>query len=126
MLNAIGIEKLQSIKNEYDEIRALEEKERRRIWQEEREKYGFRSAQELIDWVYSGKRISIHSTGDYMELENDKIVHVFMDFDDCVGPLGWTKAYQSKECFENWVKTVLVESMYNGYIDFWYKDKDLV
>jgi hypothetical protein len=92
------------------------------------EKYHFKTAQEMIDYVYSGKEV----TEGYNPIFTDKIklmddgkighLSLWLSPDDCVVEGVYWKT-QSKEDFEKWVNLISQEEyLDDGYIPVWHKE----
>ena len=92
------------------------------------EKYHFKTAQEMIDYVYSGKEV----TEEYNPIFTDKIklmedgrvghLSLWLSPDDCVVEGVYWKT-QSKEDFEKWVNMISQEEYLDeGYIPVWHKE----
>lgn len=66
----------------------------------------FKTAEEMIDWVMSGKDIvNTEDLSEWMKLEDGKILHHYFACTDTGTPLGYLKDYISVEEFKNWVIT---------------------
>jgi hypothetical protein len=66
----------------------------------------FKTAEEMIDWVMSGKEIvNTEDLSEWMRLEDGKILHHYFACTDTGTPLGYLKAHISIEEFKNWVIT---------------------
>ena len=66
----------------------------------------FKTAEEMIDWVMSGKEIvNTEDLSEWMKLEDGKVLHHYFACTDTGTPLGYLKAYISIEEFKNWVIT---------------------
>lgn len=95
-----------------------EEKEKQRLIQKSLDrkkkhnlKYGFKSAQELINWVLSGKRIvNEQDTRENISLVNDKIRIVTEHYNDVDMPIGYIAEYKTIEEFKEWIFKVESQS----------------
>jgi hypothetical protein len=66
----------------------------------------FKTAEEMIDWVMSGKEIvNTEDLSEWMKLEDGKVLHHFFACTDTGTPLGYLKEHISIEEFKNWVIT---------------------
>lgn len=66
----------------------------------------FKTAEEMIDWVMSGKEIvNTEDLSEWMKLEDGKVLHHYFACTDTGTPLGYLKAHISIEEFKNWVIT---------------------
>ena len=66
----------------------------------------FKTAEEMIDWVMSGKEIvNTEDLSEWMKLEDGKVLHHYFACTDTGTPLGYLKEHISIEEFKNWVIT---------------------
>lgn len=66
----------------------------------------FKTAEEMIGWVMSGKEIvNTEDLSEWMKLEDGKVLHHYFACTDTGTPLGYLKAHISIEEFKNWVIT---------------------
>lgn len=66
----------------------------------------FKTAEEMIDWVMSGKEIvNTEDLSEWMKLEDGKVLHHYFACTDTGTPLGYLKERISIEEFKNWVIT---------------------
>ena len=66
----------------------------------------FKTAEEMIDWVMSGKEIvNTEDLSEWMRLEDGKILHHYFACTDTGTPLGYLKEHLSIEEFKKWVIT---------------------
>lgn len=66
----------------------------------------FKTAEEMIDWVMSGKEIvNTEDLSEWMRLEDEKILHHYFACTDTGTPLGYLKEHLSIEEFKKWVIT---------------------
>lgn len=66
----------------------------------------FKTAEEMIDWVMSGKEIvNTEDLSEWMRLEDGKVLHHYFACTDTGTPLGYLKEHISIEEFKNWVIT---------------------
>ena len=66
----------------------------------------FKTAEEMIDWVMSGKEIvNTEDLSEWMKLEDGKVLHHYFACTDTGTPLGYLKTHISIEEFKNWVIT---------------------
>lgn len=64
----------------------------------------FKTAEEMIDWVMSGKEIvNTEDLSEWMRLEDGKVLHHYFACTDTGTPLGYLKEHISIEEFKNWV-----------------------
>ena len=64
----------------------------------------FKTAEEMIEWVMSGKEIvNTEDLSEWMRLEDGKILHHYFACTDTGTPLGYLKEHISIEEFKNWV-----------------------
>ena len=96
-----------TLENLQAEIKTKEEQERKRAKQHKiarmkKEGY-FQKAQELIDWVLSGKRIVDNFEGGWMQLIDGRIIHHYLEYNDIDIPIGFDNKSMSIEKFKEWV-----------------------
>ena len=66
----------------------------------------FKTAEEMIEWVMSGKEIvNTEDLSEWMRLEDGKILHHYFACTDTGTPLGYLKEHLSIEEFKKWVIT---------------------
>ena len=66
----------------------------------------FKTAEEMIDWVMSGKTIvNTEDLSEWMMLEDGKVLHHYFACTDTGTPLGYLKEHISIEGFKDWVLT---------------------
>ena len=66
----------------------------------------FKTAEEMIGWVMSGKEIvNTEDLSEWMRLEDGKVLHHYFACTDTGTPLGYLKEHISIEEFKNWVIT---------------------
>lgn len=98
MKNTKGFAALQALKNEMTierevtELRWSEEMNRR--YQERMEKRGFRSPEEMIDYLMSGKKI-VDRTGQSYQFVDGAVEFVHEVYDEYTGTLGFGKKYET-------------------------------
>ena len=101
-----GFAVLQSLKNkmtierEAAELRWTEEMNKR--YQERMEKRGFHSPEEMIDYLMSGKKI-VDRDGQSFQLIDGAVEFVYEVYDECAGPQGFGKKYETLAQFKNFV-----------------------
>ena len=80
-------------------VREMEDRKR-----EYKEKYGFKSANEFIEWILSGKKaVSELDSRENITLVGDWVQFITEDYSDCDIPLGYSAKYKTIEEFKNWV-----------------------
>lgn len=91
------------------------------------EKYHFKSAQEMIDYIYSGKVIVEEYNPIFSDkiklMDNGRVGHLslWLSYDDCAVEGVYWKT-QTKESFEEWVNEISQEDyLDNGYLPLWHK-----
>lgn len=89
-------------------------------------RYGFKSAQELINWVLSGKRIvNEQDTRENISLVDDKIRIVTEHYNDIDMPIGYIAEYKTIEEFKNWIFKVESQLSQQFYLECpWEKEWD--
>ena len=64
----------------------------------------FTNAQEMIDYILSGKRIVADDDPDeFFQLRDGKVFHQYLAYNDIDMPIGYSSKYESIEEFKNWV-----------------------
>ena len=129
MMDEMGVESQMSEEALYEKkIKEFAEKCKKEAEHlEHLEKYHFKTAQEMIDYVYSGKEV----TEEYNPIFIDKIklmkdgrvghLSLWLSDDDCVVEGVYWKT-QTKESFEKWVNKISQEDyLDNGYLPLWHK-----
>lgn len=127
MKNSNGFAALQALKNEMEiereaaELRWSEEMNRR--YQERMEKRGFRSPEEMIDYLMSGKKI-VDRTGQYFQFVNGAVEFVYEIYDECAGPQGFGKKYETLAQFKKFVYGVLDKHKDGEWMPNWLKEEE--
>lgn len=92
------------------------------------EKYHFKTAQEMIDYVYSGKEVTEEYNSIFTDkiklMENGRVGHLslWLTPDDCAVEGVYWKT-QPKEDFEKWVNSISQEEhLEDGYLPVWHKE----
>lgn len=124
-----GFAALQSLKNEMDNRDKIEkEKQVKEAWERRNklmEKIGFVTAEEMIDYLMSGKRITDRQ-GQSFQLVNGAVESIYEIYDECAGPCGFGKEYQTLAQFKKFVYGELVPiKEYTGdkWLPTWVKDE---
>lgn len=93
---------------------------------EHKEKFGFKSANEFIEWILSGKRaISESDAMENITLVGDLVQFTTEDYSDCDMPLGYSAKYMTIEEFKDWVYRIEAKIPYKQdfYMEFlWEKE----
>jgi hypothetical protein len=129
MMDEMGIESQMSeealIRKRIKEVQEKIKKEEEYL--EHLEKYHFKTAQEMIDYIYSGKEMIEEYNSIFTDrikmMEDDRIGHLslWLSDDDCVVEGVYWKT-QSKEDFEKWVNSISQEEhLEDGYLPVWHK-----
>ena len=64
----------------------------------------FTNAQEMIDYILSGKRIvADDDQNEFFQLHDGKVFHKYLEYNDIDMPIGYSSRYESIEEFKNWV-----------------------
>ena len=129
MKSSKGFAALQALKNEMTIEREAAElrwnAEMNRRYQERMEKRGFRSPEEMIDYLVNGGRITDRE-GQYFRFENGMVEVIYEIYDECAGPQGFGRKYETLDEFKDFVYNVLVKHReYNGdkWLPTWVKDE---
>ena len=128
MMNEMGIESQMSeealIKKR---LKEEAEKVKRDIEHlEHLKKYHFKSAQEMINYIYNGNEMFGENTfmgSDIIKLmDNGEVGHYSFWLDEYDAPLGYFWKIQPKEYFEKWVNKISQEDhLDQGYLPYWHK-----
>lgn len=127
MKNSNGFAALQALKNEMEiereaaELRWTEEMNRR--YQERMEKRGFRSPEEMIDYLMSGKKI-VDRTGQSFQFVDGAVEFIYEVYDECVGPQGFGKKYETLAQFKQFVYGVLDKHKDGEWMPNWLKEEE--
>ena len=129
MKNSNGFAALQSLKNDM-ENRDMTEKERqvKEAWERRNklmEKIGFVTPEEMIEYLMSGKRITDRQ-GQSFQLVDGAVEVIYEIYDECAGPCGFGKKYQTLAQFKKFVYGELVPIKdYTGdkWLPTWVKDE---
>jgi hypothetical protein len=64
----------------------------------------FTKAQEMIDYIFNGKRIvAADDPNEYYQLRDGKVFHRYLTYNDIDMPIGYSSRYETIEEFKNWV-----------------------
>ena len=118
MKNSNGFASLQVLKNEMDNRDMIEkEKQVKEAWERRdklMEKIGFVTPEEMIDYLMNGGRITDRE-GQYFRFENGMVEVIYEIYDECAGPQGFGRKYETLDEFKDFVYNVLVKHReYNG------------
>ena len=125
MKNSNGFKALQTLKEQYQiehENHVKEAWERRNKLME---KIGFVTPEEMIEYLKSGKRI-IDRQGQSFQLVDGAVESIYEIYDECAGPYGFGKKYQTLAQFKKFVYGELVPiKEYTGdkWLPTWVKDE---
>lgn len=130
MKNSKGFAALQKLKTEMEIERKEEElhwhDEMNKRYQERMKKRGFRSPEEMIDYLISGKKIVDDTGQSFRFIDGDvgAVEFVYEVYDECAGPQGFGKKYKTLDDFEDFVYTLEKHRKYNGdkWLPVWIKD----
>jgi hypothetical protein len=100
--NSLTLEQLAENINKEKMEQARQKRPKKKVFSDEY----FKTAEEMIDWVMSGKEIvNTEDLSEWMKLEDGKVLHHYFACTDTGTPLGYLKARISIEEFKNWVIT---------------------
>ena len=130
MKNSNGFAALQALKTEMEIERKEEElywhDEMNKRYQERMEKRGFRSPEEMIDYLMSGKKIVDDTGQSFKFIDGDvgAVEFVYEVYDECAGHQGFGRKYKTLDDFEDFVYTLEKHRKYNGdkWLPVWIKD----
>lgn len=100
-----GSKTLADLKNQLENER---EQEFARYVQNEKDRMKkdgfFTKAQEIIDYILSGKRIvAADDPNEFFQLRDGKVFHQYLAYNDIDMPIGYFSKYETIEEFKNWV-----------------------
>ena len=129
MKSSKGFAALEAMKNEMEAQRIAEHKQLvKESWERRNklmEKIGFVTPEEMIEYLKSGKRI-IDGQGQSFQLVDGTVESIYEIYDECAGPCGFGKEYQTLAQFKKFVYGKLVPSKeYTGdkWLPTWVKDE---
>ena len=129
MKNTKGFTALQSLKNEMNNRDMIEKEKRvKDAWERRNklmEKIGFVTPEEMIDYIMNGGRITDRQ-GQYFRFENGVVEVIYEIYDECAGPCGFGKKYETLAQFKKFVYGKLVPCKdYTGdkWLPTWVKDE---
>lgn len=129
MKGSKGFAALEALKNEMDNQRRIEnEKHVKKMWERRNklmEKVGFVTPEEMIDYLINGGRITDRE-GQSFQFVNGAVEIIYEIYDECAGPLGFGKKYQTLAQFKKFVYSVLVkhkEQTGDKWMPTWVKDE---
>jgi hypothetical protein len=124
-----GFAALQSLKNEMDNRDKIEKEKRvKEAWERRNklmEKIGFVTPDEMIDYIMRGKRITDRQ-GQSFQLVDGAVEFIYEIYDECAGPCGFGKTYQTLAQFKKFVYGELAPiKEYTGdkWLPTWVKDE---
>lgn len=100
-----GSKTLADLKNQLEKEREQEIARNIRNEEARRKKNGFfTNAQEMIDYILSGKRsVAADDLDEFFQLRDGKVFHQYLAYNDIDMPIGYSNKYESIEEFKNWV-----------------------
>ena len=100
-----GSKTLADLKNQLEKEHEQEVARRIRNEEARMKKDGFfTKAQEMIDWVLSGKRIvAADDSNEFFQLSDGKVFHKYLAYNDIDMPIGYSGKYETIDEFKNWV-----------------------
>ena len=100
-----GSKTLADLKSQLEKEYEQEVANRARNEEDRMKKEGFfTNAQEMIDYILSGKRIvSDDDPNEFFQLRDGKVFHKYLEYNDIDMPIGYFGKYESIEEFKNWV-----------------------
>ena len=129
MKGSKGFAALEAMKNEMETQRIAEHKQYINEARERRnklmEKVGFVTPEEMIDYIMQGGRITDRH-GQYFQLVNGMVEMIYEIYDECAGPQGFGRKYETLDEFKDFVYNILTKHKeYNGdkWLPTWVKDE---
>lgn len=100
-----GSKTLADLKNQLEKENEQEVANRARNEEARMKKEGFFiNAQEMVDYILSGKRIvADDDPNEFFQLRDGKVFHKYLEYNDIDMPIGYSDRYESIEEFKNWV-----------------------
>ena len=100
-----GSKTLADLKNQLEKEREQEIASHVRNEEARMKKAGFfTNAQEMIDYILSGKRIvAADDPDEFFQLRDGKVFYKYFAYNDIDMPIGYYSKYESIEEFKNWV-----------------------
>ena len=100
-----GSKTLADLKNQFEKEYEQEVINRERNEEARMKKEGFfTNAQEMVDYILSGKRIiADDDPNEFFQLRDGKVFHKYLEYNDIDMPIGYFVKYESIEEFKNWV-----------------------
>ena len=100
-----GSKTLADLKNQLEKEYEQEVANRARNEEARMKKEGFfTNAQEMIEYILSGKRIvADDDPNEFFQLRDGKVFHKYLEYNDIDMPIGYFVKYESIEEFKNWV-----------------------
>ena len=88
----------------------------------------FTNAQEMIDYILSGKRIvADDDPNEFFQLRDGKVFHKYLEYNDIDMPIGYSGKYESIEEFKNWVarceKNQIME--HKPFVNYFFKKETI-
>lgn len=129
MLNSNTLQSLQALKEKLEAERLAEREQLIKEYEMRQksfnEKYGFKNAEELIDYIKSGKKIVSDCGDDSFQMVDGAIKHIYMAYNDVDMPIGREYKYKTFADFKKWVYAVLETGRDRnyGYIPTWFKER---
>ena len=84
----------------------------------------FTKAQEMIDWILSGKRIiAVDDPEEFLQLRDGKVFHKYLVYNGIDMPIGYFGKYETIEEFKNWVagcEEIQIKE-HKTFINYFYK-----
>ena len=100
--NSLTLEQLAENMTKEKMAKTREKRSNKKVFSDEY----FKTAEEMIDWVMSGKEIvNTEDLSEWMKLEDGKVLHHYFACTDTGTPLGYLKEHISIEGFKKWVIT---------------------
>ena len=117
---------LEELQDQYDAEMKRREEERKQERYEYMEENGyFHTAEEMIDFVTQGGRITERLDGEWKQIIDGKLIHHKMYYNDIDMPIGFGDVSQSIEDFKAWVYRCAEYQKESGspfVNEYWHRD----
>ena len=126
MKHSNGFAALEALKNEMENQRRIEQEIYFNEMRERRNrlmaKIGFKTPEEMIEYLMSGKKI-VDRVGQSFQLVDGAVEMVYEIYDECAGPQGYGKKYKTLADFKKFVYGVLDKYRTDEWMPVWVKEE---
>ena len=122
-----GFAALEALKNDMEVQREAEELRWHELMVKRHDELmrerGFHTPEEMIDYLMSGKKI-VDREGQSFQFVDGVVEFVYEIYNECAGPQGFGKQYQTLAQFKKFVYGTLNENKDGEWMPIWVKDWD--